>query len=334
MSYIQGLINHFAALQRLAAQTGARIQLDTSNFVLEAKLRNRYFSFYPQFMAFKDGQLSHVPVLTDETMGFAGWRPYPPFSFPLATDKLLFKRHFEEADQRVPATWLDPRDADRDFIVKRSIGSFGMQISGPFRVAEREMFELGAAAQGSGEVFAEQFIEGTILKVWYWGQRAFYAHTQDYPRVAGDGRSSLSEQARLRMQVKPETWVDSPAAAVAHACFRYQQLNPDEPLAPGRAAWFDYRYGRTYDQDKLSRFHDSILAKLPGAVRTQIDAAGIVAAKALSAEMPAPVAFALDAMLDNNGALWWLEMNSNPLVPPEGYAEMFADLFGLLANGS
>ena len=323
------MLNHFAALQRLAAKTGARINLDTSNFVFEAKLRNRYFSFYPQFLVLKDQRLSHVPALVDEAIGFAGWRPYPPYSFPLSTDKLLFKRHLEAAGQRVPVTWMDPGDADRDFVIKRSMGSFGMKMSGPFRAAERNAFELGEAASGSGEIFAEQFIEGVIIKVWYWGQRAFFAHEQAYPLITSDGGTTLSELARTRMRVAPGDWSGSPAAAVAHACLRYQGLAPGDVLAADRTAWIDYRYGRTYDQGGLSRFSDNVLARLPEAVRGQIASAGAVAARALAEVMPAPVAYALDAMLDREGRLWWLEMNSNPVVPPEGYAEMFADLFGV-----
>jgi hypothetical protein len=328
MTYIVGPMNHFAALQRLAGRTGAQISLDVSTFVVEVKLRNRYYRFQPQFLIKRDGRFAQTPTLTDDAVGFSGWRPYAPFAFPLATDKLAFKRHFEAREQQVPATWLHPRDADRDFVVKRSIGSYGMAMSGPFRVEERSAFDIGAAAIGGGEVFAEAFVEGTIVKVWYWGQRAFFAHRQVYPTIEGDGTSRVSELARARMQIADADWIDSAAAKVAHACLRYQGLAPDDVLRWGRTAWIDYRYGRSYAQAGPTRSSDNELASFGEDARAQIDSAGVVAAQALMQTVPVPVAYALDAMLDAEGKLWWLEMNSNPTVPPEGYAEMFADLFG------
>jgi len=328
MAYLVGLINHFAALQRLAAQTGALVSLNLTNFVVEAKLRNRYYQFHPQFLMRRDGRFAQTPALTDDAIGFAGWRPYLPFSVPLATDKLAFHAHFKGHGQRMPETWLDPREADRDFVVKRSIGSYGMAMSGPFRLADPAGFDLGAAADGGGQVFAEAFVEGTIVKVWYWGRRAFFAHRQVYPTIEGDGATQVSELARARMQLAEADWVGSPAAAVARACLRYQGLAPEDVLADGRTAWIDFRYGRNYLKTGTTRASDNELAGFDDSARSQIDAAGDIAAKALMQTVPVPVAYALDAMLDAGGRLWWLEMNSNPTVPPEGYAEMFADLFG------
>jgi hypothetical protein len=328
MAYIVGLINHFAALQRLAAKTGAQLSLDAGTFVLEAKLRNRYYRFHPQFLMRRDGRFAQTTSLTDDTVGFAGWRPYLPFAFPLAADKLLFKRHFEAQGQQMPATWLDPRDADCDFVVKRAIGSYGMAMTGPFRVSDRSGVDVGNVDSGAGQVFAEAFIEGTIVKVWFWGQRAFFAHRQAYPVVEGDGATSASELARERMQVTPADWETSPLKAVARSCLRYQGVSLDDVLMAKRKAWIDYRYGRNYLKSGPTRVCDNELSTFGERARAQISAAGVVAAKALGTAVPVPVAYALDAMLDAKGTLGWLEMNSNPTVPPEGYAEMFADLFG------
>ena len=203
-----------------------------------------------------------------------------------------------------------------------------MAMSGPFRAEGRSDFELGPAASGGGQVFAEAFVEGTIVKVWYWGKRPFFAHRQVYPRIEGDGATPVSQLARMRMKVAEGDWRSSAAAEVAHACLRYQGLAPGEALASGLTAWIDYRYGRSYEQSIPNRASDNELASFGAAARAQIDSAGAVAAKALMQSVPLPVAYALDAMLDADGTLWWLEMNSNPTVPPEGYEEMFADLFG------
>jgi hypothetical protein len=36
-----------------------------------------------------------------------------------------------------------------------------------------------------------------------------------------------------------------------------------------------------------------------------------------------------DGVIDPEGRIWWLEMNCNPMVPPDGYAFMLDSLFGI-----
>jgi hypothetical protein len=60
-----------------------------------------------------------------------------------------------------------------------------------------------------------------------------------------------------------------------------------------------------------------------------VELAGAHFAAKLRETMPAPVAYALDAVVDADNQVWWLEANSNPVLPPEGYETMFADLFGV-----
>jgi hypothetical protein len=45
--------------------------------------------------------------------------------------------------------------------------------------------------------------------------------------------------------------------------------------------------------------------------------------------LSAPVLYSLDAVVDGEGKVWWLEMNSNPVMPPPGYPAMLQDLFGV-----
>ena len=55
---------------------------------------------------------------------------------------------------------------------------------------------------------------------------------------------------------------------------------------------------------------------------------GTVAGAHLRSLFNAPVLFAVDGVCDASGRVWWLEMNSNPILPPDGYAPMFNSLFG------
>jgi D-alanine-D-alanine ligase-like ATP-grasp enzyme len=98
--------------------------------------------------------------------------------------------------------------------------------------------------------------------------------------------------------------------------------------APERAVWLDFRYGRTYAADSLNPHSDSILDALPARARADVDRVGAAVAQELQQRFPAPVLFAVDGVLDAHGQAWWLEVNSNPTLPPDGYARIFSTLFG------
>lgn len=327
MSYINLSFNHFRAIQRWAAATGARATLDATTFQLEVRHRNRYFHLLPQFSASIDGRLCYVPTLVDDVRGFAGWRPYPPYSLELATDKLLFKKSFAEAGLRAPAMWPDAAHAEGDFVLKRSQGSFGVQLVGPFRFGRRFSADAAGAAQGEGTLFAEQFVAGSILKVWFWGQRPFFAHVEPYLEIVGDGERPIDELARARMDIAESEWPHSPDRAIAAASIDYQGARLEDVPAAGSRRWVDFRYGRAQRATPPTSRSDNALSSLGDVTTGQIADAGHHAAGVLREVLPAPVAFTLDGVVDAHGDVWWLEMNSNPAFPPEGYAEMFADLF-------
>ena len=327
MSYINVSFNHFRAIQRWAAATGARATLDATNFQLEVKHRNRYFILFPQFIALTEARLSHVPTLVDGVFGFAGWLPYRPYSLELSTDKLLFKKFFADAGLRTPAMWASAADAERDFILKRSRGSFGAQLAGPFRVEQRSSAHDERVEVGAGTLFAEEFIPGTILKAWYWGHRPFFAHAEHYLDVAGDGERDIDELARARMNIAVGSWAGSSERAGATACVAYQGTAMSHVPKVGSRAWIDFRYGQALRGMRGTARTDNAFDALGDVAKDQIRLAGERAQTVLRAALPAPVAFTLDGIIDADGNVWWLEMNSNPVFPPEGYAEMFADLF-------
>lgn len=327
MTYINATLNHFRAIQRWAASTGARASLDAATFELEVKHRNRYFQLHPQFIAFEAGRLFNVPRLTASVFGFAGWLPYRPYGLEFSTDKLAFKRFLVEAGLRTPDAWPGALEAERDFVLKRSRGSFGMQIAGPFRKEQRHRADAGAASEGGGELFAEAFVVGQILKVWFWGSSPFFAHVQPFASIEGDGRRSIGELARVRMGVSAEAWESSPELLIATACARYQGLGLDAVLGAGRDVWVDFRYGRHDRFARASAVSDNAMDQLTPGVRDQLVAAGDLIGRTLRESFAVPVAFALDGIADEAGEISWLEMNSNPILPPEGYERMFAELF-------
>lgn len=324
--YLTATFNHLRALQTWAATTGAKLTLDAATLQLEVKYRNRYFEFFPLFIAKINGRIAHIPSLTAEATQFAGWRPYKPYLFELSSDKLLFKQHMVAANQRTPNWWSSGAEADVDFVMKRSMRSFGYELAGPFRTGSE--FDPGPAEHGRGKMFAEQFVSGKILKVWFWGGRPFFAHCQSHASVSGDGTSTLEALLRRRIIENGGDWLSSEQAAVARSYCAYQQLTRDQVPAFGTEVRYDYRYGRGSATSGTAAVSDNCLPSVSEAVKAQFDAAGDVIHVALRTQFAAPVVYALDGILDGNDAVWWLEMNSNPVLPPEGYAKMFDDLFG------
>lgn len=327
MSYINVTLNHFRAIQQWAAKTGGKATLDAATFQLEVKHRNRYFLLLPQFVAMIDGRLSYVPSLVEGVFGFAGWLPYRPYKLDWAADKLRFKEKLRELGLPTPASWPSAAEAEGDFVLKRSVGSFGMQIAGPFRHAARLEASAGPAESGAGTLFAEAFVEGSILKVWFWGGKPVHSHVQGYVTVMGDGARSIDELACARTGSSRDAWPSSSEAKVASDCLQFQGLHPGHVMPNGAECWIDFRYGRSAFFSGASSRSDDAMAKLSSEITAAILDAGNRLGSAIHADLSVPVAFAVDGVSDTDGNVSWLELNTNPIVPPGTYEFLFADLF-------
>jgi hypothetical protein len=330
MAYINAFTNHFRAVQEWGQRAQASIALDVLSFEMEVKCRGRYYNFHPQFVGLVQGRLVNLPAFTPETAGFIGWRPYGPLSYPLSTDKLRFKKFIDESGLRTPAQWsLDGSSAapEADYILKRASGSFGYEIAGPFRANSLPLDD--GRVPGSGTLFAEQFVSGRSLKVWYWGQRPIFAHLREPATVIADGRSAVRALVNERFRSANEEFENYAERHVVQDCLSFQGLGLDDVPEEGRSVWLDYRYGREHLPATSSLRSDDDLPSLPPALLEVIELAGARFAAKLQETLPAPVAYALDAVVDADNEVWWLEANSNPVLPPEGYETMFGDLFGV-----
>jgi hypothetical protein len=313
-----------------ADAAGADTQLDLRSFELEVKCRNRFYVFRPRFLGQHEGRLFHSEMLVEHVTGFIGWLPYGALRTEFSDDKLVFKRFADAAGQRVPATWT-PEAPQGDYLLKRSVGSFGYEITGPYRKGATQVRTPPEAVHGkgpAGTLFAEQFIRGRSLKVWYWGDTAFYAHDQAWPTVRGDGAATLEALAARRLGVPVAEFARSRDYPLVESSLAFQDLSPDRVLPQGREAWIDFRYGRTYQPNTPSDSSDNQLDGLPSGARDSVAGMGAALGKHLLERFRAPVLYALDGVLDPDGEVWWLEMNSNPLLPPDGYEPMFSSLFG------
>jgi hypothetical protein len=329
MSYIAITLNHMRAVKAWADAEGAEASLDLRSCELEVRCRNRYFRFHPRFLARREGRLFHTHELVDYAMGFIGWLPYGIVRYELSDDKLAFKAFAAAAGLKVPARW--DADAPRgDYILKSATGSFGYEITGPYRCgsapSRRPPAQTGA--QAATPVFAEEFVEGDALKVWFWGGEAFFAHRQAWPCVRGDGVSSVRALLQERLGPATDQWLGTSEQPFLQDALAFQHLSLDEVPAADRTVWLDFRYGRTYAGDSLNPHSDSILDGLPTRARADVDRVGAAVGQELQKRFPAPVLFAVDGVLDAHGQVWWLEVNSNPTLPPDGYSHIFSTLFG------
>lgn len=330
MSTIAITLNHMRAVKQWADAAGADTQLDLRSFELEVKCRNRFYRFKPRFLGQDGGRHFHTEKLVDKVTGFIGWLPYGVLRTELSDDKLVFKHFAAQAGLRVPASWT-PQTPQGQYLLKRSAGSFGYEITGPWRKGATQVRippETRSETGTKGSLFAEQFIEGDSLKVWFWGDQPFYAHRQSWPAITGDGVSTIESLAAQRLGVAAADLAASVDYPFVESSLAFQDLSPTQVLSEGRRAWIDFRYGRSWQANVPRAGSDNQLAELPPRARERVTLMGAAVAAELKKKLRAPVLYAVDGVLDADGEVWWLEINSNPILPPEGYATMFGSLFG------
>jgi hypothetical protein len=326
--YMTMLMNHVRAVHQWTEKHAAHSSIHIPSFQMEVKARHRYFTLHPQFRARVSDHLVNVPQLTDDTTGFLGWLPYRPIQWELSTEKLQFKRYATDHGLRTPKWWMAPAQPDQDYILKTSRGSWGLQVRGPFR-AGAQVPLLEGAPEEHGEPFAEQFILGTNLKIWIWGRTVFHVHAHPYSEVVGDGHTALSklvEQLAQSQSPRMPRAVDDERGLAA--CLEYQGLTIDSVPAAGRSVWLDIRYGRDYRSPVTSESADNCLHRLSPKILQQAAAATKLLEEDLMARFTAPILYSLDGVADANEDVWWLEVNSNPSLPPSGYPHIFETLFG------
>ncbi len=333
--FIAITMNHMRAVKAWADAHQAQATLDMSSFVLEVKARNRYYRLYPQFLCEDQGRLSHVTAITPHVTGFIGWRPYQPLRLTLSSDKLLFKNALGEAGLATPAHWDSPDAAQADFILKRSMGSFGYQLAGPFHPSQT-LPNLSAAMTGPdarGVIYAEAFVPGRNLKVWFWDGQPVHTQCQPYPLIEGDGQQTVRALVTQRLKDAHQDWATYPERDAVLTSLSFQGLTLNTRLPRRQQAWLDYRYGRCFTSKAMTtEAQDNAWRRLPNEVQIQITQAGEWLKLAVKSDVKAPVLCSMDGVLDAAGKVWWLELNSNPICPPTAYFAMMASLFGTPAQ--
>jgi hypothetical protein len=312
--------DHFRWLRKAAKAQGLEVLIELDSMAAYVRQGRRHWVLYPQFIAEVDGRTRYIPTFADNATHLAGWMPRPSPGWPASRDKLVFKRAAAQAGLPVPDFSLDADTPMRDVVVKRSNGSFGEHVHGPFKSSQDH--RLNAA---EGEYF-ERFIDGELLKIWYWQGEAIGLECDRMPTVLGDGRSTLRQLIERRASAArrpPEERLQHILERSAQV-LKYEGTGLDAIPAQGHRQRVEFRYGSdlmgTRDRHVVDlrisddpswapvrSFGPRLLSLIPPPLRTH-------------------ALFSVDAVRAADGTCWLLEMNANPTVHPLAYPIMLESL--------
>ncbi|MBI5790274.1 MAG: hypothetical protein HZA63_02240 [Rhodocyclales bacterium] len=315
MYYVPTILNHLKAVHKLVRGQRGGARVDVESLVLEVSLRGRTRQFQPQFTISREQRIEYRPWFGPDVSGFIGWRPYFPRSWPLSADKPSFKDYARSNGLRVPpGSAVAPPD-ERPFIIKGKQSSFGVGMRGPFPAGDAGAPHAALAPQQ----FYETYVAGRIAKAWYWNGCWAALELRPPPRLLGDGRQTWRQLAQGRCRIAPD-W--SALETMAH----FQGVKLDDISAEGASLQADFKYGTPYDpgcttnENVIDGHRDSLIGR-------QFADAGPICLAGIPESLRDGVVFTLDAIVDDQDAVWFLEMNANPMVHPDVYPVMLDSLF-------
>lgn len=318
MSFNMNMVAHMRAISDCLPKFHARTELKFGNFLLEVRARGRYYELIPQYAILQGSRVIYTPALKSDVTHFIGWRPYFNRQWDLSNDKLAFKQYCRNNGLRVPRLFMQPADVVSDVIIKRRRSSFGEGIEGPFRREEANAMQR-TLADG---MYFEEFVIGEIAKIWYWDEKPVCVETKRMVPLAGDGDKTLRELVNAaKSSFVPVEW--EPVEAMA----RYQGVSLDTVIPTDHVVLSDFRYLSSLHPSTLH--NGNIIHKLRGTpALEQMEKAGPVFWRGIPAEIRQHTLYTIDAIIDPSQQVWFLEMNSNPVVHPDSYMAMFEGLFG------
>ena len=240
---------------------------------------------------------------------------HPPRRWPATAEKLIFKQFARAAGVLTPDWWAGPAANVRRFLIKRNRSSFGDGIRGPF-----ERLEAGNPLHAlNADDYYEAFVPGRIAKAWYLDGELLCLEVRPPAFVVGDGRTTLLDLAAKRhISVVDEqalSWI------VASQGRRLGDVPPE-----GQRVVVDYKYGSP--MDGWSFENENVLAALRDSrIGAQFLHAGPVLLGAIPPDVRHGTVITLDAVIDADETVWFLEMNSNPMIHPDTYARTFHQAF-------
>lgn len=316
--YQTNLLHHFKHVQAWVSEHQATASVTMPDGVLRVQCGNRTFDFQPQFRAL--GQ-DNKPIiwfeLTPSATGFFGWLPYFNKQWDVARSKLAFKKFASELGLRTTAISHLRNDELQEVLIKRDVSSFSEGIRGPYRL---DSVDPAITQLGEGE-FYEQFINGKILKAQYWNGRPVAVELYEPACVRGDGRRTIRELVADKPRITPRPVNE----AIVQAMVEFMGHTLEDVPLPLERVRVDYRYGSALFD--IALHNTNTLATLDPIIGDQIALAGPLLELAIPEPIRKNTVFSADAMVDDAGNVWFLEMNCNPHLHPDIYPAMLDSLF-------
>lgn len=314
-------LQHALAISRWMALRGATGGQDPATLLMQITLGDRRIVFYPQFTAEGEQGLCFVAQLVPGVTGFVGYYPYAGKAWPAAISKQGFKDMARATGLRTPAWTHDPAEVKGPYLIKAHRSTLGRGQRGPFN---QEPGGSPPQPLAEGDFF-EQFIFGQLVKAWFWNGALLVVELVPMPSVQGDGQKTI--QALVHQQA-PAPLAAEQATQRQHL-LALQGLEMNTVLAPGAKAVIDYQY-MAASNPALYQDYNCRETLRGTALEAQLQQAGQICLESIPAgERAGGVMFSLDAVLDDAGRAWFLEVNCNPLLHPACYPPILDSLFGL-----
>lgn len=307
------LLNHFTKLQQGLAQVRADAFLNLQTFLVEVRVQNKVYRLFPQFVARMNGKKVYTWRFSADVIRFSGWRPYFERAVPEIGQKLKFKALLTQYGFATPLFATSAETDLADVIVKKNVSSFGTEIHGPFKSPRERPLDVGA-----GEYY-EKFVLGDIVKIWFWNTQPVCLERRPMPCVVGNGRHTISKlaQKKIARRKKMPKW-DKVTQLLS-----FYGKDLETVLAPKARQIVDFRYASVFSGPRVVTEVD-LLADLAG--HTELPKLGQTIWNALPPDTREHVVYSVDAIIDPEGKLWFLEVNLNPFVHPNVYPLMIASL--------
>lgn len=315
--YQSNLINHIRPIREWATARGARATVDLSACQLILQWKNRAYEFQPQFRGIRpDGTPMIWFDMTEDTRAFFGWLPYFNKQWDVACNKHAFKEFAVANGINTPESLTDPASLN-GFVVKKGASSFGEGIRGPYRQVDENRPETLLLQ----DEYYERFIVGKVMKALYWNARPVSVELFDMASIVGNGKASIDELLYNAASVGPRAI----PPRLVESLIDFQGYTSTSVPEAGKKIIIDYRYGSPFSP---FAFHNtnSISTLSPG-IRTQLDFAGETLARSIPEAFRTNTAFSVDGLVDENGTVWFVEMNCNPHLHPDIYHPMLDSLF-------
>lgn len=304
-------MHHLDAVQTWAQQAGVHVHLASSSLALTLSRSSKQWFLAPRFVQQIGGKLSYTRTRQRDTT-LVGWVIPETPQLNLAQDKGVFKKFASDAGLLVPAGWNTGAALSDDFLIKTRQGSFGVDIQGPFKRSKQEV------TLTKGE-FCEQFIFGKSLKAWCWSGRVVALEVIEQPYLLGDGLRTVSELVAPRGSMDVRLPIEQ-----AQAYLHWQGLHLHSVLDDQQKAYLSFLYSSPFHNK--SREDSNILSSVSERVRFQLSRAAMLSLQHFAPEHQKKVLYTLDGVLDVKERVWFLEINSHPMVHPSVYPHMLSSL--------